>query len=180
MEEGQSRILNVLTTFAGRDGEPGDERELYVLKSMWLMMLSEFEASVKTISENYIDEVKRKNISDVHICLLIRNFYGNEDELTLKKIVSCYKKDPSKIDYRHFTQDRVPKYKRQAVEKLFNNMGIFFDEQELISLKILDGVASTRDAIAHGDIGVEITRAELEDYLQELADLCTMLSTKLS
>jgi hypothetical protein len=181
MEEGQSRILKVLSTFTGRDGEPNGELESYVLKSMWLMMLSEFEASVKKMSEDYIDEVKRKDISDIHICLLLRHFYGKSDQnLTLNNIVSCYKMNPRDITYRNFTQDRVPKYKTKAVEKLFNNMGVFFDEEEHISLTILDGVASTRDSIAHGDIGVEITKAELEARLQGLAELYSMLSIKLS
>jgi hypothetical protein len=41
---------------------------------MWLMMLSEFEASVKLKVENYIDEIKRNDISNIHICLLVRIF----------------------------------------------------------------------------------------------------------
>ena len=181
MEEGKSRISSVLSTFTGRDGEPNDNRESYILKSMWLMMLSEFEASIKEIAERYIDAIKKKDISEIHICLLARHFYGNsEEELTLNKVVSCYKKNPREINYRNFTQDRVPKYKSQAVEKLFNNMGVFFEAEEHISLAILDSVASTRDSIAHGDIGVEITRVELETTLQKLADLSAMLSTKLS
>jgi hypothetical protein len=180
MEVGKSRISSVLSTFTGRDGEPKDERESYVLKSMWLMMLSEFEASIKEIAESYIDTVRLKDISEIHICLLVRHFYGNsEEELTLNKVLSCYKRNPKDISYRNFTQDRVPKYKSQAVEKLFNNMGIFFEEEEHISLAILNSVASTRDSIAHGDIGVEITRAELEAKLQKLTDLSAMLSAKL-
>jgi hypothetical protein len=180
MEVGQSRILGVLSSFTGREGEPKNEQERYVLKSMWLMMLSEFEASVKQIAEDYIDEIKKKDISDIHICLLVRNFYGNsEDNLSLAKIITCYKKKTKDISYRNFTQDRVPKYKSQAVEKLFNSMGVFFTEDETMSLSILNGAASTRDAIAHGDIGVEITRAQLESQLESLIDLSTMLSNKL-
>ena len=76
MDEGKSRILDVLSTFTGREGEPKNEIESYVLKSMWLMMLSEFEASIKQHAENYIDRIKRREISDIHICLLIRHFHG--------------------------------------------------------------------------------------------------------
>ena len=47
MDEGRSRILDVLSAFTGREGEPKNESESYTLKAMWLMMLSEFEASVK-------------------------------------------------------------------------------------------------------------------------------------
>jgi hypothetical protein len=108
MEEGKSRISSVLSTFTGRDGEPNDNRESYILKSMWLMMLSEFEASIKEIAERYIDAIKQKDISEIHICLLVRHFYGNsEEELTLNKVVSCYKKNPREINYRNFTQDNT-------------------------------------------------------------------------
>jgi RiboL-PSP-HEPN len=181
MDEGKSRILNVLSTFTGRDGEPKNDNELYILKAMWLMMLSEFEASIKQKAEKYIDEIKKKDISDIHICLLVRHFHGGiEDELTITKIVSFYKKNPKDISYRHFTQDRVPKYKTKAVEKLFNNMGIFFTPEEHSLLSVLDSVASTRDSIAHGDIGVEITRKQLEDQIQHLSRLLKMIETKLS
>lgn len=180
MTEGKNRILGVLSRFTGRDGEPSGDAETYILKAMWLMMLSEFEASVKIIVENYIDKIKTRDISNIHICLLSRNFLGDkQDELTLNKIVSFYKKNPQEISYRNFTQDRVPKYKTPAIEKLFNNLGIFFDESELTSLSILDSIASTRDSIAHGDIGVQITRSELELKLHELKDVISLLNSKL-
>jgi len=180
MYDGQSRILDVLRAFTGRDGEPKNEVESYMLKAMWLMMLSEFEASVKQKAENYIDKIKKKDISNIHICLLIRHFHGNsEDPLTANKIVGFYNKDPREISYRNFTKDKVPKYKTKAVEKLFNNMGIFFTSDELTSLSILDSVASTRDSIAHGDINVQITRKELEEQLHNLSELTKMLEEKL-
>lgn len=164
MDEGRFRILDVLSTFTGREGEPKNESESYTLKAMWLMMLSEFEASVKEKAENYIDQIKKRDIADIHICLLIRNFYGNsQKELTLDRVIDCFKKNPRDISYRNFTQDRVPKYKSQAVKKLFNNMGVFFTEDEEIQLTVLDSVASTRDSIAHGDIGIQITRKQLEE-----------------
>ncbi|MBW6489449.1 HEPN domain-containing protein [Sulfurimonas sp.] len=180
MTQGKNRILEVLSKFTGRDGEPSGDAETYILKSMWLMMLSEFEASVKIKVENYIDEIKTKDISNIRICLLTRSFLGDkQEELTLNKIVSFYKKNPQEISYRNFTQDRVPKYKTPAIEKLFNNLGIFFNEAELTSLSILDSIASTRDAIAHGDIGVQITRTELEVKLQNLESVLTLLESKL-
>lgn len=180
MTEGKNRILDVLSKFTGRDGEPNGDAETYILKAMWLMMLSEFEASVKIKVENYIDIIRTKNMADIHICLLTRNFLGDkQEELTLSKIVSYYKKNPQEIVYRNFTQDRVPKYKKIAVEKLFNHLGIFFEEAELISLSILDSIASTRDSIAHGDIDVQITRTELEGKLQNLEDILTLLESKL-
>lgn len=181
MDDGKRRILGVLDTFTGRDGEPSGESEQYTLKAMWVMMLSEFEASVKLKVESYIDRIKANDISNIHICLLIRNFFGNkQEELTLNKIVSIYKKNPSEINYANFTQDRVPKYKAVAVETLFNRLGVFFNEDELTSLSTLDSIASTRDSIAHGDIGVEITRRELENHLSELDGLMLILINKLS
>lgn len=181
MEDGKRRILNVLSTFTGREGEPGGDHEKYTLKAMWIMMLSEFESSIKLIVENYIDRIKSNDISNIHICLLIRNFFGNkQEELTVNKIISFYKKNPNEINYSNFTRDRVPKYKAQSVEKLFNSLGIFFSEEELISLSILDSIASTRDAIAHGDIGVEITRRELETHLGKLDEIMELLTSKLS
>ena len=65
MEDGKRRILSVLGTFTGRDGEPRGESEQYTLKAMWIMMLSEFEASVKLKVENYIDRVKANDISNI-------------------------------------------------------------------------------------------------------------------
>ncbi|WP_309499182.1 HEPN domain-containing protein [Sulfurovum sp.] len=180
MTDGKNRILEVLSGFTGRDREPHGDAQIYILKAMWLMMLSEFEASVKIKVERYIDEIKTRDISNIHICLLTRNFLGDkQEELTLNKIVSFYKKNPQEISYRNFTQDRVPKYKTPAIEKLFNNLGIFFNETELISLSILDSIASTRDSIAHGDIGVQITRSELELKLQELEYILSLLTHKL-
>lgn len=181
MNEGKTRIIAVLNTFTGRDGEPENDTESYILKSMWLMMLSEFEASLKSKAENYLDGIKQKNISDIHICLLTRNFWGDkEEELTLNKIIAFYKKNPDDISYRNFTQDRVPKYKAPAVEKLFNSLGIFFEVEERTSLTILDSIASTRDSIAHGDFGIQITRREIEQQLENLVNLLNMLETKLA
>lgn len=180
MNEGKNRILSVLNSFSGRDGEPKDDSEKYILNSMWVMMMSEFEASVKTKVEKYIDSIKRNNISDIHVCLLVKNFYGKKDiELTINKIVNLYKKNTSDISYENFTRDRVPKYKSQAIEKLFNSLGLFFSDEEKTQLDILNGLASTRDSIAHGDIGIQITRNELETNLVDLEELTTVLDQKL-
>lgn len=181
MEDGKLRIIEVLNSFTGRSGEPRGDAERYILKSMWLMMMSEFEASIKNKVENYIDIVKLRDIKDIHVCLLTRNFFGeSEDALTLSKIVSYYKKNVNHIEYKNFTRDRVPKYKSAAVEKLFNNMGIFLDAEEKTLVGMLDGMASTRDAIAHGDTNVAITRQELQTNLTTLNDILTMLQKKLN
>jgi len=180
MNDGKDRILSVLNLFTGRDGEPGREEEVYILKAMWLMMLSEFEASLKLKAESYIDRIKENKIEDIHVCLLIRNFFGNKkEELTANKIIALYKKSPDEIRYRNFTKDRVPKYKPQAVEKLFNNLGIFFSEDDISALHFLNSVSSTRDSIAHGDINVQITRKELEERLEDMINIMQILEEKL-
>ena len=180
MTDGKERILNVLSSFTGEYGEPRGESESYIVKAMWLMMLSEFEASIKSKVENYIDDIKQRNISDIHVCLLTRHFWGDKkEELTLNKIISFYKRNPTEISYENFTRDKVPKYKTKAVEKLFNSLGIFFTEEERTSLSVLDSIASTRDSIAHGDHSVEITRRQLEEQLQKLEGVLDLLASKL-
>jgi hypothetical protein len=74
----------------------------------------------------------------------------------------------------------VPKYKSQAVVKLFNNLGIFFNEAELSSLSFLDSISSTRDSIAHGDFGVQITRREVEGHLDSLDEVMNLLVSRLA
>jgi hypothetical protein len=180
MNDGKERILAVLSTFSGREGEPENPVQSYTLKAMWLMMLSEFEASIKAKVDNHIDEVRKLDISDIHVCLLIRHFYkGKEGDLTPSKIVSFYKRSANEISYQFFTGDKVPKYKAQAVTKLFDNLGLFLTEEESILLSELDSAASTRDSIAHGDFDIQITRRELEEKLDKLGIALNMLSNKL-
>jgi hypothetical protein len=174
-------VKNIINKFTGTNGEPAPGTdEFYILKSMWVMMLSEFEGSLKSLVESHIDKVKQKPVNKIHICLLLTHFHPNsEDKLTVNQIVSVHKKNPSEITYAHFTRDYVPKYKSKAVEKLFNALGIFFDEEELTSLKNLDGIGSTRDAIAHGDREIQITCAELKNRLKDIEKIYAFLKKRL-
>ncbi|NQY37848.1 MAG: hypothetical protein HRT37_23425 [Alteromonadaceae bacterium] len=173
-------IITIVNQFEGENSEPSNESEFYILKSMWIMMLSEFEGSIKDLVESHIDHVKEQNISDIHVCLLLQNFYSNSNEnITISNVITVYKKDPSKISYRNFTRDYKPKYKTEAVEKLFNTLGVFFSPSEITTLKMLDGIASTRDSIAHGDTNVQITKRELEDRLSDLQVVFHLLESKL-
>ena len=52
-------IQKILKDFTGKNGEPKYEKELYILKSMWVMMLSEFEGIIKDIIEHHIDNIKK-------------------------------------------------------------------------------------------------------------------------
>lgn len=172
-------ILHILDKFTGKDGEPNSDLEFYILKSMWVMMLSEFEGSIKGLAEAYIDKVKTLNSDQIHICLLLQNFHHNsEDTLTIDKVISVYKEDPKKITYKHFTRDKKPKNKSSSVEKLFNTLGIFFSDKDQMSLRLLDSIASTRDSIAHGDNQVQITTKELKGRLSDIEDIFNMLNKK--
>lgn len=180
MMAGRNIIEDVLSNFTGTNAEPRGDSEKYILKSMWVMMLSEFEASIKNIVERYIDSIKTKSMSNIHVCLLIKNFHGNKgDILTLDKIISFYKKNVSDISYGNFTKDRIPKYKSNAVIKLFDSLGVFLDDDEKLKLSALDSAASTRDSIAHGDLGVQITRTELLGNLETLDLILLSLKAKL-
>jgi len=173
-------IIDIVSQFRGTNSEPANASEFYILKSMWIMMLSEFEGSIKDIVESHIDNIKRQNINDIHICLLLQHFYSNSEEnISISNIVSVYKKDPNEINYRNFTRDYKPKYKSSSVEKLFNTLGVFFSSSEITKLKMLDGIASTRDSIAHGDTNVQITKRELEDRLSDLQVVFSLLESKL-
>jgi len=173
-------IVNIVNQFQGANSEPSNESEFYILKSMWIMMLSEFEGSIKDLVESYIDDVKKENINDIHICLLLQHFYSkSEKNISISNVVTVYKKNPSEINYKNFTRDYKPKYKSDAVEKLFNTLGIFFSPPELSKLKMLDGIASTRDSIAHGDTNVQITKKELEERLSDLQAVFSLLESKL-
>ena len=176
MKEGAEKIVSVLSTFTGKNGEPGNTHESYMLRAMWVMMLSEFEASFKELVERYLDQVKTLDISDVHVCLLIRNFRGEKkDELTPGRIVSYYKKKASDIQYGNFTGDKKAKYKPDAVQRLLNNLGIFPTDDQITSIALLGGLASTRDAIAHGDTNISITSAELVQNVQLVSELVETL-----
>lgn len=173
-------IIDIVSQFRGTNSEPSNECEIYILKSMWIMMLSEFEGSIKDLVESHIDAVKRQNINDIHICLLLQHFHSKpEENITINNIISVYKKDPNEINYRNFTRDYKAKYKSNPVEKLFNTLGVFFSPSEITKLKMLDGIASTRDSIAHGDTNVQITKRELEERLSDLQEIFSLLEKKL-
>ena len=174
-------ISSVLKSFTGKNGEPKNDKEKYILNSMWVMLCSEFEGSIKDLVESYIDSVKQKiNIKDMHICFLMQNFYGNkmDDKFTVGQIMGLFNKKKDQITYSNFTRDKKIKNKSFSVENLFNSLGIFFEDDEKTKLKLLDGIASTRDSIVHGDHGISITRKQLEDSIKTINDIYQMLKSK--
>ena len=175
-------IKKVVKKFTGKDGEPLDEIERYILKSMWVMLMSEFEASIKDVVELYIDKIKKsKKVSEMHACFLIQNFYGNKEseDLTVEKILGLYNKRKVDITYLNFTRNKKVKYKHEHVKKLFNSLGIFFTEKEDVKIKLLDGIASTRDSIAHGDYSVSVTSKQLLENIKTVTEIYKILKNKL-
>jgi len=182
MIEGRTQqIASIVGGFTGRYGEPGNDQERYILKSMWVMMLSEFEGSIRVLVEEYITEIKSKPINEIHVCLLLQNFHSDSKEnFTINDIIDVYKKTTNEISYRNFTRNNKPKYNSDSVEKLFNTLGLFFTQEENLSLKMLNGITTTRNAIAHGDHNVEITKSELESKLEDILNIFNMLKAKLA
>ncbi len=164
-------IKKTVSRFSGMNNEPKDEVEFYLLKSMWVMMLAEFEGIIKDEIEEYIDKIKLLPIEKIHICLLVQNFYGDsKEQLNVNEILNVYKKNRSDITYKNFTKDRKPKNKSHAIESLFNSLGIFFSEEENIIIKKIDGITSTRDSIAHGNSSINITKKELTNSMKVLSN----------
>ena len=175
-------IKKVVSEFKGVNNEPSNVVENYILKSMWVMLMSEFEASIKDIVESYIDEIKKKKkISEIHICLLLQNFYGNkEDEsLTVQKVLDLHNRKKKDIEYRNFTKNKKVKYKYDHIKTLFNSLGIFFKNEEDLKIRLLDGIASTRDSIAHGDHGISITSKQLSEDIITVTTVYKILKKKL-
>lgn len=174
-------IKKILKDFSGSNGEPDNEKEKYTLESMWVMLCAEFEGSVKELAEHYIDSIKRsKRVKDMHVSLLLQNFYGSrEEELTVNKIINLFKRNKKDITYENFTRNKTTINKSFSVENLFNSLGIYFKPKEIIQLKLLDGIASTRDSIAHGDILISITRKQLEQNIVIVGRVFKMLKAKL-
>lgn len=174
-------IKRVLKTFTGRNGEPNGNKteEKYILKSMWVMLLSELEGSIKDLVEAYIDKIKKGNIKNIHICLLIQNFYGDkEEELTVDKMLGLFNKKKEDITYLNFTKNKNVKQKSYSIEKLYNSLGIFLSDHEKTQLKLLDGITSTRDSIAHGDHDISITRKQLECNIKIVEGIYKFLKAK--
>ncbi len=180
MIRGRTRqIKAIVAKLSGKNGEPANARERYILNSMWVMMLAEFEGSIKALVETHIDKVKKLPIEKIHTCLLMQHFFPDKDgKISLENIISVHTEDPQNINYAHFTRDKKPKYKSDKVQRLFNSIGVFFSPAEITQLRTIDAIASTRDSIAHGDVGVQITHKELLARLNDLYGIYDLLKRK--
>jgi|SRR5680860_850262 len=176
-------IQKILKKFTGVNGEPKNDEEQYILKAMWVMLCAEFEGSIKDLVENYIDSVKKaKKVEDMHICFLLQGYYGKSEEkgkLAKKNIFQLFKIKKEEINRNNFINNKKAIYKQEAIEDLFNSLGIFFTKKEITMLKQLDSIASSRDSISHGDKLISITRKELEDNIPIVKKIYNMLKRKL-
>lgn len=146
------------------------------------MVCAEFEGCLRDEVESFIDSLKRKKmVKDMHVCFLLQNFYGNNKmkKFSIGEILGLFKKRKKGINYGNFTRDKKPRYKSAPIERLFNSLGIFLNQKNLIDIKLLDGIASTRDAIAHGDRGILVTRKELEDNMVVIKKVYKILKKEL-
>ncbi len=180
MNERTKNIYEVLNKFSGNDGEPKNDIEKYILKSMWIMMLSEFEGFIKELVENHIDKIKNHKIENIHACILLTHFEPtNKSSSSVEKLIEAYGKEPKNINYKKFTKDNTPKYKKKPVVKLFNSLGTIFSLDELTELTKLDSMGSTRDSIAHGDKNIQITATELKNNIDDLTKIASILAKKI-
>jgi len=180
MKEKFSHIRDVLKIFLGGENRQPPEIEYYILKSMWVMMVAEFEGSVKELAEDYIDKIKEYDIKTIHPCILLTCFKpDNKNSSPAEKFIEVYDKDPKKIDYKYFTRNNISKYNQESIIKLFNSLGITFIEEEEKELGNLNGIAQIRNSIAHGNKGTNITEPELREELKYLESIYEMLQNKL-
>lgn len=193
--------IRKIIDFQNSNNEPHTDDEKYILRAMWVMMMAEFEGSIKEIAENYITKIKKLSIDGINPCILLTHFSGeiyeegtqkrkfpdnpieklskiyelhdgyNQNNITNKNLIE-------EIDYKKFTKDEKPKYKFKEIIKLFNSLGIFFNYDEKLQLLKLESMGEIRNSIAHGDT-VEITANELRENLTHLENIFKMLEKRL-
>jgi len=180
ISEQLSNIKEVLNTFKGINGEPKGGVERYILKASWVMVCAEFEGCLKEIVRNYIDQIKNiEDLKQIHPCLIAKSEFGNGN-FNIGKLITIFKEGQNKISHKNILVDNATLYRMHPIRQLFDSMGIFLSDEERSQMKLLDGIAKTRDSIAHGDRAVEITRKELEANITKITDIYHLLESKLS
>jgi hypothetical protein len=176
-------IKKVLATFDNnKNGEPASDVEVYVLKSLWVMLCAEFEGCIKEMVYDYVEKIKDvKDILKIHPLLIITNDFGSQD-LNSQKLFQIFNEKLNKkytINKDRFISKQETCYKFGSIERVFNRLGIFFSSKDKNELKQLDSIASTRDSIAHGDRNISITRKELEQNIDNVGEIYKLLASKL-
>ncbi len=183
IDEQLKNIKDVLSSnLTGHNGEPNPEKgsELYILKSMWVMLCAEFEGCLKEIVKTHISQISKiENLNLIHPCLLVKGSYG-EANLNAVNLVEIFKNGKNPISLEKILTKNTSIYKKYPVSNLFNSLGIFFSDEELLTMKTLDGVGKTRDSIAHGDREISITRKELEGNIEKIGKIYFLLKSKLN
>jgi hypothetical protein len=186
INEQLNNIKKVLKTFDSkkeRDGEPKDEIELYILKSLWVMLCAEFEGCLKDLIYDHINKIKNeKNLQKMHPILIMRDKWVDK-KFTTDEFFFFVNDEVAGKDYEIKKENFVNKnetcYKPQTIEKVFNRLGIFFDKSDKNTVSNLYSIASTRDSIAHGDRNISITRKELEEHINQVEKIYKLLKNKL-
>ena len=107
------------------------------------MAIAEFEGSVKNISDEYIDFIKRnKNPKHLSISILLKFFYPQKTTLTKEQVENLYDKDISDIDFDKIVDPKKPRNKPQSIADLFNDLGMKFNKNDLIYISELKGISS--------------------------------------
>lgn len=176
-------IKKVLATFDNnKNGEPTNDVEVYVLKSLWVMLCAELEGSIKEMVYDYVEKIKDvKDILKIHPLLIITNDFGSQD-LNSQKLFQIFNEKLNKkytINKDRFIGKQETCYKFSSIERVFNRLGIFFSLKDKNELRQLDSIASTRDSIAHGDRNISITRKELEQNIDSIKKIYKLLASKL-
>ncbi len=183
ISEQLENIKKVLATFDGnKNGEPKNEVEIYILKSLWVMLCADFEGCLKEIIYDYVEKIKDvKDILKIHPLLVIRNSFGNK-KFTIEELCETFNGHLNKdytISKYNFVETTETCYKSYPIEKIFNRLGLFFDSEEKTTVRSLDSIASTRDSVAHGDRNISITRKELEQNIDKIEEIYHLLANKL-
>jgi hypothetical protein len=186
INERLKNIKKVLKTFDSenmRSGEPKDEIELYILKSLWVMLCAEFEGCLKDLIYDHIEKIKNeKNLQKMHPILIMRNNWGDR-KFSTDEFFSFINDERNMKDYTiskyNFVSEIETCYKPNSIEKVFNRLGIFFDKIDKSTIQNLRPIACTRDSIAHGDRNISITKKELETHINEVEKIYELLKNKL-
>jgi len=133
LKERLNIISEVINSF--QKSEPSNEQERYVLSSMWVMAVGEFEGSVKNLTENYLDFLKNnKKNEELNISLLLKIHYPKKTKFTKLEIEELYTKSIKDIDFDKIIDPKKPRNKSQSLSDLFEDIGIKFKKEDYTAI----------------------------------------------
>ena len=169
-----------------KEPNPNNKHEGYILAAMWVMMVAEFEGSIKELVEDYIEKIKLLDISEIHACILWQNFVQKDNQKDNTKpnatrIIELYNNNynPKDISAKKITGDFKPRQSAKAIAEMFHALGVYVDEEDSV-LKKLDAINSTRNQIAHSGGGVDVAATDLNRAFTDVLEIYQMLEKKLN